>query len=186
MSRRSAGLHGGLSLHGLALYGVPGKMTRRLLGVVIGTQGLAVFFGALVARALAATNGSHTSGSFLLAGSLLAVLCILDAGVLRRPWGITLGWVLQIATLACAFIVPVMLLVGLLFGALWVTALVQGRTMDEHARRVDAQWYAAQEESASGTPAPGASASQTTAQKTSAPHTSTLHTSTPDTPPVDG
>ena len=35
MSRRSAGLHGGLSLHGLALYGVTGKMTRRLLGVVI-------------------------------------------------------------------------------------------------------------------------------------------------------
>jgi len=169
----STATHGGVTLHGLALYGVPEKMTRRLLGVVIGTQGLAVFFGALVARALAATaaDGSHTSGSFLLVGSLLAVLCILDAVLLRRPWGITVGWVLQIATIACAFIVPVMLLVGLLFGALWVTALVQGRAMDEHTRRVDAQWYAAQQESASGTPAP----------KSSAPPTST-----PETPPVDG
>jgi hypothetical protein len=129
----------------LTFYGVPGKMTRRLLGVVIGTQGLAVFFGALVARALAAMDGSDTSGSFLIVGSVLAVVCILDAGLFRRPWGVTVGWVLQVATLACAFIVPAMLLVGLLFGALWLTALVQGHNMDEHTRRVDAQWHAAQE-----------------------------------------
>ena len=132
----------------LTFYGVPGKMTRRLAGVVIGTQGLAVFFGALVARALAAVNGSNTSNTFLLIGSLLAVVCILDAGLLRRPWGVTVGWVLQLATLACAFVVPAMLPVGLLFGALWLTALVQGRTMDEHTRRVDAQWYAAERSAA--------------------------------------
>jgi len=135
-------------------YGLPGKMTRRLLGVVIGTQGLVVFFGALVARALAAARGSHTSSSLLLIGSLLAVLCILDAGLLGRPWGITVGWVLQLAILACAFIVPVMLLVGLLFGALWLTALVQGRKMDEHTRAVDARWHVAQEKSAQQTSEP--------------------------------
>lgn len=128
----------------LTLYGVPGKMTRRLAGLVIGSQGLAVFFGALVARALTAAKGSTTSSTFLIVGSFLAVLCIMDAGLLRRPWGITLGWALQLATLACAFIVPAMLLVGLLFVALWLTALVQGRRMDEHTRRVDAQWYAAE------------------------------------------
>ncbi|MHB8273220.1 MAG: DUF4233 domain-containing protein [Dermatophilaceae bacterium] len=131
-------------MRSLTLYGVPGKMTRRLAGVVIGTQGLVVFFGALVARALAAATGSRTTGTFLLIGSGLAVLCILDAGLLRRPWGVTLGWALQLATLACALIVPMMLVVGLLFGALWLMALVQGRAMDEHTRRVDAQWHAAQ------------------------------------------
>jgi len=131
----------------LTLYGVPGKMTRRLAGVVVGTQGLAVFFGALVARALASATGSPASGTFLLIGSLLAVLCILDAGLLRRPWGITLGWFLQLATLACAFIVPAMLAVGVLFGALWLMALVQGRAMDEHTRRVDARWHESHEQS---------------------------------------
>jgi hypothetical protein len=136
--------------YGLTTYGVPGKMTRRLAAVVLGTQGLAVFFGALVARALAAAEGSDGSGSFLLVGSLLAVLCILDAGLLRQPWGITVGWVLQLATLACAVIVPSMVLVGVVFGGLWLTALVQGHKMDEHTRRVDAAWYAAQE--ASGQP----------------------------------
>lgn len=129
----------------LTFYGVPGKMTRRLLAVVIGTQGLVVFFGALVARSLAAVDGSDTSGSFMLTGSVLAVLCILDAGLLRRPWGVTMGWVLQVATVACAFVVPLMLLVGLLFGALWLTALVQGHAMDEHTRQVDAAWRAAQD-----------------------------------------
>jgi Protein of unknown function (DUF4233) len=137
----------------LVLYGVPGKMTRRLAGVVIATQGLAVFFGALVARALAAVEGSRAAGTFLLIGSLLALLCILDAALLRRPWGMTLGWVLQVATLACALIVPMMLPVGLVFGALWLTALVQGRRMDDHTERVDAQWQAAQETPASQTPA---------------------------------
>jgi hypothetical protein len=132
----------------LTFHGPPGTMTRRLLGVAIGTQGLAVFFGALVGRGLAAAKGSHASSSFLLVGSLLALLCIQDAGLLRRPWGITVGWVLQIATLACVFIVPVMLLVGLLFGALWLTAMVQGFRMDEHTRTVDAKWQATQEASA--------------------------------------
>ncbi|HEY8654969.1 MAG TPA: DUF4233 domain-containing protein [Dermatophilaceae bacterium] len=134
-------------MRSLTLYGVPGKMTRRLAGVVIGTQGLAVFFGALVARALAAAKGLPTSSTFLLIGSLLAVLCILDAGLLRRPWGITLGWALQLATLACAFIVPAMLAVGVLFGALWLMALVQGGAMDAHTRRVDAQWHESHEQS---------------------------------------
>jgi hypothetical protein len=140
------------------LYGAPGKMTRRLAGAVIGAQGLAVFFGALVARGLASADGSNTSSTFLFVGSLLAVLCILDAGLLRRPWGVTLGWTLQIATLACAFVVPMMLFVGVLFGALWLTALAQGRVLDEHVTQVDAQWYAAQQASVPGSPSPEASA----------------------------
>jgi len=160
----------------LTLYGAQGKMTRRLAGMVIGTQGLAVFLGALVARALTAAKGSPTSSTFLLIGSLLALLCVLDAGLLRRPWGITLGWVLQIATLACAFIVPMMLFVELLFGALWLTALVQGHAMDENVRRVDAQWYAAQE----------ASAQEASAQEASGPETSGPETSPQETSAQDG
>ena len=50
----------------LNFHGVPGTMTRRLAGLVIGTQGLAVFFGALVARALAAGRDSEASNTFLL------------------------------------------------------------------------------------------------------------------------
>jgi hypothetical protein len=164
----------------LTLYGTPGKMTRRLAGVVIGTQGLAVFLGALVARALSAAEGSPTSSTFLIIGSVLALLCVLDAGLLGRPWGITLGWVLQIVTLACSFIVPMMLFVELLFGTLWLTALVQGHTMDENIRRVDAQWYAAQEASAQEDSAKEASGHEASEQETSGPETSPQETSAQD------
>ncbi len=147
-------------LRSLPFYGVPEKMTRRLAAVVIGSQGLAVFFGALVARGIAAADRQSSAGSFLLIGSVLALVCILDAGLMRRPFGVTLGWLLQLATLLCALIVPLMLVVGLLFLALWVTALVQGAGMDEHTRRVDARWYA---EHASDQPGPGPSPSDGTA-----------------------
>ncbi len=147
-------------LRSLTFYGVPEKMTRRLAAVVIGSQGLAVFFGALVARGIAAADRQSSAGSFLLVGSVVAVVCILDAGLMRRPWGVTLGWLLQLATLLCALIVPLMLVVGLLFLALWVTALVQGAGMDEHTRRVDARWYA---EHPSDQPEPGTSPSDGTA-----------------------
>jgi hypothetical protein len=129
-------------LRSLPFHGVPEKMTRRFAAVVIASQGLAVFFGALVARAIAAADRQSSASTFLILGSIIAVLCLLDAGLLRRPWGITLGWVLQLATLLSALIVPMMLIVALLFLALWVTALVQGTNMDALTRRVDAQWHA--------------------------------------------
>jgi hypothetical protein len=126
-------------MSGLVLYGVPGKVTRRLAATVVGSQAVAVFFGALVARALAEARGESGGSGFLLVGSILAVLCILDAGMLRRPWGVTLGWLLQLATLASAVVVPAMLVVGLVFGALWVIALVQGAKMDALTARAIAE-----------------------------------------------
>ena len=167
------------------LYGAPGKMTRRLAGTVIGAQGLAVFFGALVARGLASARGEDTSSTFMLLGSVLAVLCLLDAGLLRRPWGVTLGWGLQIATFASAVVVPAMLIVGVLFGALWLTALAQGRAMDERITRVDAQWYATQAVSGPDQPSPDPSGSKAQApgppeRESSSPDPSGRESSSPD------
>ena len=126
----------------MPFYGVPEQDDPALAAVVIASQGLVVFFGALVARAIAAADRQSSAATFLTLGSVMAVLCFLDAGLLRRPWGITLGWVMQLATLLSALVVPMMLIVAVLFLALWVTALVQGTTMDALTRRVDAQWYA--------------------------------------------
>lgn len=114
----------------LLVYGVGERMTRRLAGVVIGCQSLVVFFGTLVAFTLGRTNGSGGHSAYLVLGLVLMLACIVAAGSLRRPWGVTLGWLLQVATLASALIVGLMLFVGLVFLALWITALVQGRKMD--------------------------------------------------------
>jgi hypothetical protein len=169
----------------LTLYSTPGKMTRRLAAVVIGSQGLAVFFGALVARAVSAAGGSHSSATFLLSGSLLAAICILDAGLLRRPWGITLGWVLQVVILACALVVPAMVLVELIFGALWLTALVQGHAMDLHTMAVDEQWHAAHGTSAADEAAgSGSTATGSSAAGSSAAGSSTAGSSAGESPAV--
>lgn len=118
----------------LIFHGVAEKMTRRFAGIVVGSQSLVVFFGTLVAYAMAKANDDSSHSAYLVVGCVLAVLCIVAAGTLRRPWGITLGWLIQLATLAATFIVPMMFFVGLVFGALWITALVQGAKMDRLTR----------------------------------------------------
>lgn len=105
-------------------------MTRRFAGIVIGCQTVVVFLASLVAFAIARAQGETSHTAYLVVGLVLAVLCVVAAGTLRRRWGVTLGWLIEIATLAAAVIVPMLLVVGLIFLALWVTALVQGRKMD--------------------------------------------------------
>jgi hypothetical protein len=118
-------------LAGLVFHGTTGKFTWRMLATVLAGQSIVIFFGALVARAMAATGPDlERSGAYLATGSALAVLCLVAAGSLRRPWGVTLGWFVQLATLAAALVVPMMLVVGIVFLALWVVSLVQGRRAD--------------------------------------------------------
>jgi hypothetical protein len=116
---------------GLVFYGVPGKMARRFAAMVIASQAFAVFLCAVAAYVLASAQGDDRSGTWLAAGCVVAVLCIVDAGLLRRPWGVTLGWLLQVVTFLAALVVGAMVIVAVIFVALWVTALVQGRKMDE-------------------------------------------------------
>jgi hypothetical protein len=74
-------------------------------------------------------------GLALLLGLGLAVLCLLTAGMLRRPWGYTVGHVLQVAAIALGFLVPAMFFVGGMFALLWVTAFLLGRRIEEDKRR---------------------------------------------------
>lgn len=114
----------------LLVHGVGERMTRRFAGMVVGSETLVVFLGALVAWAIAKAQHNTAHTSYLVVGLVLAILCVVAAGTLRRPWGVTLGWVVQIATVLAGAVLPVMFIVGLMFLALWVTALVQGRKMD--------------------------------------------------------
>lgn len=121
----------------LRFTGVGEKKTRQLAGAVIGCQAFVLFFFALVAWGLDHSRhpdgGGHAT-TLLWVGIALAVLCLYSSASMRKPLGIPLGWVLQAATLLTAFIVPSMLVVGLIFLALWITALVQGDKMDELTR----------------------------------------------------
>lgn len=114
-----------------AVVGPAGRMTRRLGAMVLGSQAPVVFFGAVGARALADAAGSDRAGTYFAVGIGLAVASVLTAGLLRTPIGVTLGWVVQVATLLCGFVVPAMFVIGVIFGGLWWMALVQGAKMDD-------------------------------------------------------
>ena len=117
-------------MSGMPFYGSLGKFTWRMLATVLAGESVIVFFGGLVARGLAEAQGDDRGSTWLWVGTGLALLCIVGAGSMRRPWGVTLGWAIQALTLASAVVVPAMLGVGAIFLALWVLCLVQGRRID--------------------------------------------------------
>ncbi|MFB7558293.1 DUF4233 domain-containing protein [Streptomyces brevispora] len=68
-------------------------------------------------------------------GMLLSVLL---CGMITRPGGIQLGWALQVALVVSGFVVPMMFILGLVFGGLWWASVHYGRKIDE----VKARWAA--------------------------------------------
>ncbi|MEP6856013.1 MAG: DUF4233 domain-containing protein [Pedococcus sp.] len=123
-------------MKGVVLYGALGKFTWRMLATVLAGQGIVVFLGALVARGIALAEGNDAGAGWLWVGTGLALLCFVAAGMMRRPWGVTLGWLIQVATFAAALVVPAMIFVGAIFLVLWVGSLVVcHRVEQEQARR---------------------------------------------------
>lgn len=62
----------------------------------------------------------------LAIGLGLAVAAIGVAGLLRHEWAYYAGFGLQAAALALTAVVPVMVVIGVIFGALWTAAYVLG------------------------------------------------------------
>lgn len=60
----------------------------------------------------------------------LALAAVLIAGLLRAEWAYYAGFALQFGALALGFVVPAMIVLGLIFGALWTTAYVLGRKIE--------------------------------------------------------
>lgn len=115
----------------VVFYGSLGRFTWRMLATVLAAQGIVVFLGALVARGLANAVGDDRDSTWLWVGIGLAVLCFVAAGLMRRPWGVTLGWLIQVATFVAAAVVPAMLAVGVIFLALWVGSLILCRRVED-------------------------------------------------------
>ncbi len=69
-------------------------------------------------------------GPALAIGLGVALACFVIAGMLRAEWAYGFGWAIQIAALALGFIVPIMFLIGGLFGGLWATAYFLGRKIE--------------------------------------------------------
>ncbi len=103
-----------------------GTVTGRFAAMTLALEAFVVFFATLVASRLSELDPSLV----WVAGSGLAVLCLLVAGVVRRPGGIVVGSVVQVMLLATGFWVPAMFGLGAVFVAMWVWLLVVGRRID--------------------------------------------------------
>ena len=118
-------------MRSVPFYGRQGKFTFRLLAVALFGQSIILSFFALVARANAIAAGNPDDGDRLLwVGLGLAGLSLVASAMMRSPVGITLGWLVQVLTWVSALLVTAMIGVAIVFTALWVLLLVQGRRVD--------------------------------------------------------
>ncbi len=108
-----------------------------LCSAVLSLEAIAVFLSIPVV----ATNGTVDNTAVVVAsGLVLTVVLFLAVGTLRRSWGLTFGWLLQIPVLAIGFLAPAMFIVGGVFLVLWYVAIHQGSRVDAiKAERAAAQ-----------------------------------------------
>jgi hypothetical protein len=65
--------------------------------------------------------------STIIAGAIIAILLLLTPGLLKKRSGWILGSFLQLLMIGYAVVVPSMAIVGLIFGGLWIAAILVGR-----------------------------------------------------------
>ena len=94
-----------------------------LCSAVLGFEALIV----ALAIPVALTLGSYNTRVVGWGGVVLALLCLVEIGVLRRTGNLWLGHLLQIAILGSGVVVPVMCILGTIFAVLWICAVYFGR-----------------------------------------------------------
>jgi hypothetical protein len=100
--------------------------TESLLSITLALEACLVFFAALAAFALDAV----TPIAALVGGLALIVLFVACARLVRYPFGIWFGWVLQGALIAAGILLPIMYIIGTGFLALWIYCFTKGRSLD--------------------------------------------------------
>ncbi|WP_338748098.1 DUF4233 domain-containing protein [Janibacter alittae] len=111
-----------------------GKFMWRMLAAVLGGQALVIFFGALTGRGLNPDQEPVVAGLPVLTPfvlmSALALLAVVAAGLMKRPFGPALGWVVQVLSILSGFWVTMMFPVGVLFALLYGYCQRVGRRVD--------------------------------------------------------
>ena len=101
-----------------------------LATIVLAFESVVVFLGGLAIYGLKALPDSVEQWWGIVAGAVVAVLMILTTRVVRFPWGIALGWALQVVVALGAILVPSLGLVALIFGGMYGYATIKGASLD--------------------------------------------------------
>ncbi|MBT2584310.1 DUF4233 domain-containing protein [Arthrobacter sp. ISL-95] len=117
-------------------------------------EAFVAFFGTLAVFGL--RRGEVDPGIILGVGIALTVVLVLACAVLSKPWGIALGWGLQLVLVLTGFAEPTMFIVGILFAICWWYGIRAGMRIDREVAQRDreqAEWNAAHDDQA-GTQTP--------------------------------
>ena len=117
---------------------------RAMCAAILVLEGVVLFLTGVVSMGLTDLG----TGTALGLGAGLGILCVLAAGMLGRPFGYPLGWLVQVVALGLGFVVPTMFFLGAVFAGLWAAAYFLGRRIDEEkAQRqvAEEQWRAEHE-----------------------------------------
>jgi hypothetical protein len=108
----------------------PRGAAESLATIVLAFESVVVFLGGLAIYGLKALPDSVDQWWGIVAGVVVAVLMILTTRVVRYPWGIALGWALQVVVALGAILVPSLGLVALIFGGMYGYATIKGASLD--------------------------------------------------------
>ena len=97
---------------------------------MLGFESLIAFLGGLAIYGLNALPAPIEPWWGVVAGTVVAILMIVTARLVRYPWGIALGWVLQGVVALGAIFVPALLIVALIFGGMYAYATIKGAQLD--------------------------------------------------------
>lgn len=100
--------------------------TESLLSIALGLEAFMIFFATMTVFGLKALDPAPA----FIGGAVLIVLLVFTARFVRYPWGVWLGWVLQVALIALGILLPVMYFIGAGFAALWTFCFIKGRQLD--------------------------------------------------------
>lgn len=106
-------------------------------------EAFVVFFATLAVFGL--RRGEFPPALILGTGIALSLVMIFACAVLSRPWGVGLGWILQIVLILTGVVEPMMFLVGALFGLAWWYGIRTGIRIDSESaqrEREQAEWNA--------------------------------------------
>ena len=107
-------------------------------------EAFVVFFATLAVFGL--RRGEFAPALILGVGIALSVVMVLACAVLSKPWGVALGWILQLVLILTGFLEPMMFVVGILFAVAWWYGIRTGIRIDREAaqrEREQAEWDAA-------------------------------------------
>lgn len=105
---------------GLAARLAGSKDVRRLCAAVLVLEAVVIALAIPVAIKISGADAASAG----IAGGVLAFVCLLVCGLLRFGWAYYLGTLVQLAAIVAGVWVPLMYVLGVVFAALWVWAIV--------------------------------------------------------------